>query len=540
MRHLLLLLLIGLLTSCGNDSLGTIHEEGQLEFTSSFSIQVQEPVSLVTRSSELSEIKSLRLLIFDKDNKFLYSREAVLNGIDTQKQTFTYSVKLISSFEKRSIHFIANYDWRGFDQDYFLEGLEAGYIVGSLVSVDKTFWRMHEFENLNEQSLKDKSISLFNSKARVEVLCDNIKDFEYVGFKVCNTYDRGTVASFDIDDLGHVKFDQSIQDIKPTIAPSAKLVESGDYSKYPADVFERYTAKGQPLYVIVQGYYNRKICYYKLDLKHHNVNTNVTKLYDITRNHKYKIHISKVNAAGYANEGDAIRSPASNNIFASIELEDFGSISNGKDELIVDNLIQTVVTHPYIFNTSILYKPNGTSSSNNWSKVKLYPSWGNNDPYLATMERGNNSVSVKTRAIPDRKLVYTIDVVASSDGNGSGIITRQIKIILEPPYKFNANARLLNRNAELELNLDIPEGLDQSAFPMPLYIKATGLTPKIDGANNMIIDYRNGEYWFKYVLREKPTTKKLSLFYYNNNTANKQFSIVLNCQYFEDQVINLR
>lgn len=539
MRHLLLLLFIGLLTSCSSDSLDAVHEKDQLEFTSSFSIQVQEPVSLMTRSSELAELKSLRLLIFDKDNKFLYSREAVLNGIDAQKQTFTYSVKLISSFEKRSVHFIANYNWEGFDQDYFLEGLEAGYIVGSLVSEDKTFWRMHEFENFNEKSLKDKSISLFNSQARVEVTCDDIEGFVYDGFKVCNTYDRGTVASFDVDDLGHVKFDQSIQDIKPTIAPSAKLVESGDYNKYPSDVFERYTAKGQPLYIIVQGYYNGQISYYKLDLKHHNVNTNVTKLYDITRNHKYKIRISKVNAAGYANEGDAIRSPASNNIFASIELEDFGSISNGKDELIVDNLIQTVVTHPYTFNTSVSYKPNGVSSSNSWNKVKLYPSWGDNDPYLAPMNRGNNSVSVKTRAIPDRKLVYTIDVVASSDGNGSGIITRQIKIILEPPYKFNAKGKLVKRDSELELNLNIPEGLDQSAFPMPLYIKANGLTPKTDGANNMIIDYRDGEYWFKYILREKPTTNRLSLFFYNNNVENKQFNIALNCQYFEDQVINL-
>ena len=192
------------------------------------------------------------------------------------------------------------------------------------------------------------------------------------------------------------------------------------------------------------------------------------------------------------------------------------------------------------FTVKFVIKDIRVSSSNNWSKVKLHPSWDGNDPYLEPMLSGNNSVSVKTRAIPDRKLVYTIDVVASSDGNGSGIITRQIKIILEPPYKFNANARLLNSNAELELNLNIPEGLDQSAFPMPLYIKANGLTPKIDGANNMIIDYRNGEYWFKYVLREKPTTNTLSLFFYNNNAANKQFSIVLNCQYFEDQVINLR
>ena len=123
MKNFLLLLFIGLLTSCGSDSLDVIHEEDQLEFTSSFSIQVQEPVSLMTRSSEVSEIKSLR---FDKDNKFLYSRKAVLNRMDAQKQIFTYSVKLISSFEKRSIHFIANYDWTGFEQDYFLEGLEAG------------------------------------------------------------------------------------------------------------------------------------------------------------------------------------------------------------------------------------------------------------------------------------------------------------------------------------------------------------------------------------------------------------------------------
>ena len=549
MRNLLLLLFIGLFASCENDSLDAIQEEGTLEFTSSFSIQMQEPASPMTRGSELSEIKSLRLLVFGEGDKFLYSRKAVLNRIDEHNQLFTYSVKLISSFNERRIHFIANYDWTGFDQDYFLQGLEAGHIVGSLVSKDKAFWRMHEFENLNEESLKNKSISLFNNKARVEVDCDELERFEYIGFRVCNTYDRGTVASFDIDDSGRVTFNQSIQDVKqPTIPPSVDLneledvEELKDYSKLPVDVFERYATSGQPLYIIVKGHYDQNPIptYYKLDLKYHNVNTNVTKLYDIIRNHKYKIHISRVNTAGYTSEEEAIRAPANNNIFASIELEDFGSISNGKDELTIENLTQVVVARPYTFSTSILYKPNGDSPLDSWDKVSLYPSWDDNDTYLGSLVRGDDSsISVEVLNIPDRKLVYRIDVVASSDGNGQDIITRQIKIILEPPYKFNAAAVLVDDNSELELNLNIPEGLDQSVFPMFLFVKALGLTPKTDSRYSMIIDYIDGEYWFKYILGEKPEENRLSLLFHNNNVTNNQFYILLKNQYFEDQEVNL-
>ena len=528
----LLLFLVTLLTSCSENmnELESISQEK--EFTFQSHLEISTPRQVITRSSETKELESLRLLVFDEDNRFLYSRVAVLGGFDPVAQKFSYSVKLISSTRKRSVHFVANHDWDGFEQDYFLEGLEAGYIIGRMAAKECVYWSLVELDELNAETLSRSNTKLMSNQALISAE-SSAQEFQLEGFKIYNTYDRGTVASFEVDERGRVNFRKDLNTILPTVPSDYELRVNDDFQLTASKAFERSAVNGHPLFVLIKGTHNgKKNCYYKVDLKKFDPQTGVTQLYDILRNHAYNIRITRVVGLGYETEEEAAKAPASNNIFASIELENYNGITNGTHELVVDKLRQTLVSHPYTFETDVQY----TQGLNN---IRYYPSWGKNDPYLEALDESELSkgiIRVKTKQIPsDRTIIRTIDIVASSDGQGKDIITRQVKLILEQPYKFYAYYKEEN-NGDIAVHFTLSKKLDDSVYPLDIFIEAKKLTPiPSKNGSNMVLVYQNGSYAYKFTFRECPKEEEQVLYFKKNNPDDNNLgNIRLNCFYFLD------
>ncbi len=90
-------------------------------------------------------------------------------GIEEAKR---FKVTLLKSNKPRRIHFIANYNWTGFDQDYFLSGISDGDLVSSMLVDRKDFtpmWGCVNVDAIDQNTLKDKVIVLLRSYAKVTI-----------------------------------------------------------------------------------------------------------------------------------------------------------------------------------------------------------------------------------------------------------------------------------------------------------------------------------------------------------------------------------
>ncbi|MBR8766224.1 hypothetical protein IX336_001607 [Porphyromonas levii] len=252
---LLCMLLCGLfITSCTPDNsryeepevLSTV-KEGE-RFTARIAINSDELQSNHLRASieSISEVSSLRVLVFDENHNFLYSEDVSKLGKtipatskvdddflpDSKKDNITeiryFEVSLIKSSQTRYVHFVANHDWTGFTQDYFAKGTSAGEFMTHESLVDRieeleetdpkkpmrlALWSMYEATRkvkdgvevggLNENTFNGKVIKLLRTYAKVtlnvapEVSDPNSSErFVLTGFALCNVPDKGTIAPF--------------------------------------------------------------------------------------------------------------------------------------------------------------------------------------------------------------------------------------------------------------------------------------------------------------------------------------------------------
>lgn len=181
MRHhyAILCLLFALLATgaCSDDSFYRNNEELLSEgksFEVSFDSYADGMSTILTRADEdeINSIDNLRLLVFDEHRRFLYSRKAILEKVynddkpasdhlpgkskDGITRMYRFTVQLVSSTKPRYIHFIAKHDWTGFQQDYFLEGKDAGQIIPDLTTQKNELWREIKFNRLQKTDFNSK------------------------------------------------------------------------------------------------------------------------------------------------------------------------------------------------------------------------------------------------------------------------------------------------------------------------------------------------------------------------------------------------
>ncbi|MDD7438087.1 MAG: hypothetical protein PUK66_04510 [Bacteroidales bacterium] len=519
--------------------------------------------TLRASDSDPDQIRDLRLLVFDENHRFLYSRKAVLGAIvnDTEsdanhlpdgkkddiQKMMRFTTSLISSSRTRYIHFIANHDWSGFPQDYFIERISDGELIGGMITNKTEFWRMVKFDNLDASSFTGKVIKLLRNNAKVSVkISPDVTNFTYSGFTVHNAVDKATVAPFVFKE--DLTYDFPITPDIPTVPAAITALQPKPFGTYDNgyDLFEMVNVSAdKPSFVIMKGQLQgKREGYYKIDLVKLNPATGETSSYNVVRNYHYRIVVSHVANEGYLTPEEAARNPAGNNIFASIELADFPSVSDGMNTLEVDNLSATFVFAPSTFTTKVFY-------TGGIYGVKYYPSWDPaTDEYLGALTRtdgtggqvNSGSLDVAVKKVPtDRVLEYFVNVVAQ-DASGN-IITRKISIFLRSPYSFNQSIQSFGSTvgSTVTISFDVPATMTISSIPFDVFIKTKELTPDLSPGNNdgMMLVQIGGDYYYRYRVKDATSIGKRIDLHFVRNLSYKAEVIQLTSIYYNSATVTL-
>lgn len=579
---------------------------------------------------EVEKITSLRILVFDEHQEFLYSTDAVLGDpvsadayLDDAflpdgkkgsiKRIKSFQATFIQSNEPRYLHFVANYDWTGQTQDYFLVGNSAGAIIPNLITKietangnnDKTkafdpMWAQVKLDKLDGQSLQGKVVKLLRCHAKVTVVnkAPATNDFELTGFTACNVHKSGTVAPFVMDNYA---FAFPYAPTKATTPSDVETILNNDpTSIVPANtefkIFEHQNDGDKKVFLIIRG--NKKLKngttaerYYKVDFvaKRNKENIVNDRVLPIIRNNHYKVTITAVNSDGYATMAEAIAAPAHNNIFSSIELQEFTQVSGEMFTLKADP-VQILIVRPgtYDFNTEFAitdsnyrFKPYGGATGAGFGAqyIRYYKRWSDNDFYMgaltqtevSTRSSNEDRFSVEVKNIPsDAVERYSIEVAGLRsyapddtppanakdlytyervDGKPvSGAITpliRNVEITIRKPLLFKA--KLVNDASQTGnkfLEFDLYKNLPNGVFPFEVLIEAPDLSPRNTKGNteNLTIVKRNGKVYYRYIVKKDSYDRyekgrvRLPMVV-NDGTNSPKHDIVLTSPYYETETI---
>ncbi len=473
-------------------------------------------------------------------------------GKDNIQRMYNFTTQLFTSSKQRTLHIIANHDWNGFPQDYFMEGKDVGDAIGRLTTKKNEFWGEFKFDKLNKAAVSGKVFKLLRNHARIQVeVQKDIAGFTYEGFKIFNAYDTGTVAPYDIQE-GTFEYTFPRKPTHPTEAAGYQRIATLNYTQDPQDVFERFdrgeSEKDKSLFLIVKGKYKpyngiEKDAYYKLELKKFDKDTGISSRYDIIRNYFYKVRIAAVKNGGYTTEEEAVKNPPSNNIFASTELSDFPAVSDGQHQLSVSP-ISRIITKPETFTAEFSY-------TGKYENVQLYPNWDNSCEFLGEIQKSKinettGKISVQVKRVPtDREKIFTINLIARPDLKSyASIISRQISLVLRKAYEFKAELKSMGNaaNNEVDIAFDIPAEIPVGVYPFDILIQTQELTPipPTDGTKPLLLTVKEGKVYYQYTVNK--TTEIRRTLKFKRNLSNKTETIKLLSQpdMFAEQTLQLQ
>lgn len=628
--------LLLLLAGCVREPMGgLLIPEGKVgdSITLTLGLHADDLRELALRSEainddEVEKITSLRILVFDENQQFLYSTDAVL-GEPASAKTYgddaflpdgkkgsierikSFKATFIQSNAPRYLHFVANYDWTGQTQDYFLVGNSAGAIIPNLITKietangnnDKTkafdpMWAQVKLNKLDGQSLQGKVVKLLRCHAKVTVtVAPEVKDFELTGFTACNVHKSGTVAPFVMDNYA---FSFPYAPTKATTPPDVETILNNEPTHIvPANtefkIFEHQNDGNKKVFLIIRG--NKKLSngdtqerYYKVDFvaKRNKENIVSDRVLPIIRNNHYKVTITAVNSDGYATMAEAIAAPAHNNIFSSIELQEFTQVSGEMFTLKADP-VQILIVRPgtYDFNTGFAitdknyrFKPygGGTGAGFGAQYIRYYKRWSDNDFYMGALtqtdvstRRGNEDrFSVEVKNIPsdaverysievaglrsyapddtppaNPKDLYTYERVDGQPVSGATTpLIRNVEITIRKPLLFKA--KLVNDASQTGnkfLEFDIYKNLPKGIFPFEVLIEAPDLSPRNTKGNaeNLTIVKRNGKVYYRYLVKtdsyDRHNGRVRIPMVVNDGTNSPKHDIVLSSPYYETETI---
>ena len=556
-----------------------------------------------TRST-VGDVDKLYLFVFDENHRFVQRATAQLTpsdripGAETHmpggktavldNRVRNFSVKLLATSRKRIIHFVANYDMPANRQeDYLLKDMDEGQFMSGLQAQDlrkPTLWRAFSFNGLSTNSFNNKVFHLLRNQAEVQLVMEPNVNFELRGFCLHNAPRRGSVAPYvSKEALSTTDPDEHYRDVlysfpttpdEPTLTSDNNVYEvlsaNGDISpegwktnKSNIALFEyRNSEADRDKQVSVIMYGRQRVNgrlerpgYYKIDLKEDvEVGGNYvgSDPYDIVRNHLYKVTVKSVANKGYETLQQALDAPAGNNIFASVELQDYPQISDGKYKLDVDKT-EVILTKPSTYEANISFVKVGQESNNLLGNVNVYykrtpvATAFNNDPYIQSASFSNGKLTIMTRnPYPAQRKSYKFLVVGDNkDTNNPSRILRTINVTLRQPYQFNAS--LTNSSGQtsaqgnlMELSFDVPGSIPAQLFPYTVLIEAKGLTPLKDDYTNQNIKLviRNKKIFYEYTV-VTPTNgqKRRETLYFKRNASSAAVGAVLSADLFADQTI---
>ena len=255
--------------------------------------------TVATRANEQPQIKSLCVLCYDADNKYLGMSN--ITGADIKpKGGDSYDVKVKAEPGTVTLHIVANTTITDNDAKN-AEGKNNLYNAtrdGNLNLSTPVCWGSVTVKDLLSRKT---DVSLFRQFAKASVTKnESLTNFEITGFRLFNTASSGTIASESINKVA-----------LPSVDCSAKTVE------YVTGEQPFYETPADKAYMIIRAKYDGgPDTYYKVEFLNNGTSTQM----DLLRNHHYQVKVTAVNHEGWATEDEAINNKSENRL--SVEVVD--------------------------------------------------------------------------------------------------------------------------------------------------------------------------------------------------------------------------
>lgn len=580
------------------DDVVNTKEGDSITLTGTFEI----PEAVLATRSAVGNVENLHLLVFDENHRFIQRAEAVLSKPDKnlsgqqtpngnpgvlENKMLSFSAKLLSSNNKRTIHFVANYDFPAeLSQDYLLRDMDEGELMNKLVESRlnrAAYWRAFSFNGLSSTSFNNRVFRLLRNQAEVQLVIERSADFELKGFCLHNAPRRGTVAPYiSKQSLDNADVDAHYRDVLysfPTQPTEPTLLgEVHTYDVLSADgniandawktnksniaVFEYKNSdasRDKQVSLIMYGQKRvngrlERAGYYKIDLKKdlfYGQDYMGSEPYDIIRNHLYKVTVNSVINKGYNTMEQAIAAPAGNNIFASVELQDFAQVSDKNYTLNV-GATEVILTKPSVYTTNFVYRRVNTNNDM-FDKVNVYYNRKpvaqafNNDPYIQSVNfnKSNGTLTVTTKQnFPTSGFVsYKLLVIADSKDRATpSRIQRIINLTLRPPYNFNASltnytGATVAQGQLVQLAFNVPGSIPAQLLPYTLLMEANGLTPSENQNIKLVI--KDKKIFYEYTVLPTDQNLGTKILYFKRNNSRGEVGVKLSSYLFADQNVTL-
>ena len=371
------------MVSCNQDEIdisASLKQESGEKVKLTFNVSIPEAQKVESRAfGKAPTLSSLWLVLFDEQGYYVGKAQAknasanstTIDGVNKDNETSFY-VELDVTESPRIIHFIGNYDLA----DATLAGHENAIISRlNVTGGQDAYWQRINVDEIKKKTgataddndlfegdipTTMKPVYLLRNFAKITVT-NEVSTFTYQGFDIITTESHGSVApymgtgstSFPVfigksyDDLlgsGYTGFTPGSSQEENTFNKDTKSFSvEPSFSTESQYLYERNNQDGQT-YVIVKGQWNGQDTYYKIDLIR-TVQGSAVTYYHILRNFHYNIKIKKVEGAGYGSPEAAAAGAASNNIFASVELQHLTNIGTGKARLFVNYASKTLISN---------------------------------------------------------------------------------------------------------------------------------------------------------------------------------------------------
>lgn len=580
------------------DDVVNTKEGDSITLTGTFEI----PEAVLATRSAVGNVENLHLLVFDENHRFIQRAEAVLSKPDKnlsgqqtpngnpgvlENKMLSFSAKLLSSNNKRTIHFVANYDFPAeLSQDYLLRDMDEGELMNKLVESRlnrAAYWRAFSFNGLSATSFNNRVFRLLRNQAEVQLVIERSADFELKGFCLHNAPRRGTVAPYvSKQSLDNADVDAHYRDVLysfPTQPTEPTLLgEVHTYDVLSADgniandawktnksniaVFEYKNSdasRDKQVSLIMYGQKRvngrlERAGYYKIDLKKdlfYGQDYMGSEPYDIIRNHLYKVTVNSVINKGYNTMEQALAAPAGNNIFASVELQDFAQVSDKNYTLNV-GATEVILTKPSVYTTNFVYRRVNTNNDM-FDKVNVYYNRQpvaqafNNDPYIQSVNfnKSNGTLTVTTKQnFPTSGFVsYKLLVIADSKDRATpSRIQRIINLTLRPPYNFNASltnytGATVAQGQLVQLAFNVPGSIPTQLLPYTLLVEANGLTPSENQNIKLVI--KDKKIFYEYTVLPTDQNLGTKILYFKRNNSRGEVGVKLSSYLFADQNVTL-
>lgn len=467
--------------------------------------------------SEQASLGSLTVIVFDESGCYVESAAAqsLTPGQGTDGLETSFEATLTATSNPVALHLVANYDTGNIP--FGLEGELLGTMTTS--SGQEAYWQRVSLpggipsDGTTPAALK--RMPLVRNFASVTVT-DEAEGFTMTGYALTNMPDRGSVAPH-TENGGFAPFSgetcPSYQILNasgyhgwtPAGAQLTNNAETGfAFGNQTIYTYEHpYTAnKDTYSCLLIKGHKGSSATdvYYKVDLIRPLTGGRV-EYYDIIRNIAYNVTITSVSGAGYATPGEAMSSPAGNNLSGSITTDEMSNISDGVGQLFVsDTSLEFVTSDPLVL------------------KYKWVP-----DLVNASSVTRNDLVTVDA---PAGAVLSTAGVRASSDTDGwrsvtltpnaigalsrsqditlstNTGLTKTIHLNLRPKYNMtvsvNPTTVPATAGASLDIQVTIPAGIGRSAFPLEFMVGSDANTIYPDpSAESMPVIIKTPYYGFK-------------------------------------------